>query len=51
MQGRQLRHQAAAGHVRAHRRTTEQALQLFGGDQGLGASHGFKMSSKVMVKF
>lgn len=51
MQERRLLHQAAGGFIRAHRRTTEQAFQLFGGDQGLGAWHGFKISLKVMVKF
>ena len=51
MQGRPLRQQAAGRHVRAHRRTPEQALQLFGRDQGLSASHGLKMNPKVVVKF
>jgi hypothetical protein len=37
MQGRQLCRKRALGGVRAHRGTTEQALQLFRGDQGLGA--------------
>jgi hypothetical protein len=40
----------AAGHVRAHRRTTEQVLLFFSDDQGLGAWHGLKRSLEAVVK-